>query len=215
MNLKNIIKELESNLKHEGYYSNFLNNRKIWIGKGTLGPEMSWVAKNLSYFLLLNPKIYKDKKVLDIFAGSGIQGIITHNFASSVTSADISPWAIKSMKKNKEEINLNRMEIIQSNLYEKIKGIYDVIIANHPFIKGIPKDMVEGNYIIEEEKIKEFFKETIKHMHNNTKLIMPYSHFCDHNPKKFLGKILKIEEEVEIKNKYGNHSIYIIKLISS
>jgi release factor glutamine methyltransferase len=94
---------------------------------------LSSVIKNkIPEFLLKNSKL----KILEIGSGSGIQlkalselGIKKQN----IYSCDINPEAVKHCKK----LGFN---CIQSNLFEKIKGKFDVILFNAPYL---PEDKRE------------------------------------------------------------------------
>ena len=101
---KIILEKLKKDLEHAGYTTHFFKKYglpNLYIGKGTLGPEMSWVSYLLSRYLLDHPKIYKEKKVLDMGTGSGVQAVIMASHgAKKVLGADISSLAVKSLDKN-------------------------------------------------------------------------------------------------------------------
>ena len=81
-------------------------------------------------------------RVLDIFAGSGCVGlaILKHHQGARVDFADLDKKAIKQIKinldLNKKDIsNLrSRARVISSNVFSGIKGRYDLILANPPYI---------------------------------------------------------------------------------
>ena len=78
------------------------------------------------------------KRILDICTGSGAIGIsLAHNLEySKITMSDISKVALEIAKKNAEENNvIEKVEIIESNLLEKIKGKFDIIVSNPPYIE--------------------------------------------------------------------------------
>ncbi|MDO8516493.1 MAG: methyltransferase [Nanoarchaeota archaeon] len=85
-----------------------------------------------SFLLAKQVKKYaKNKKVLDIGSGSGIQALSAKKAkAKSVLASDINKSAVKKIK------SLG-IESIYSNLFSKIKGKYDLIIFNPPYL---PKD---------------------------------------------------------------------------
>ena len=79
------------------------------------------------------------KKILDIGAGYGPIGltIAMKNNAASLTLADINPRAVALCEKNARLLGLNdRVTCINSDLYEKIEGPYDSIVANPPIRAG-------------------------------------------------------------------------------
>ena len=66
MDRNNIVRKLEKDLQHKGYVTRFFQQYglpRLYVGRGTLGPEMSWVSYLLTKYLLSNPKLYRSKRV--------------------------------------------------------------------------------------------------------------------------------------------------------
>ncbi len=80
-------------------------------------------------------------KVLDMCTGSGCIGIsIKHHCPETeVTAVDISRSAILLAKENARDNDV-KIEWIQSNLFEKVKGRFPVIVSNPPYI---PTEVIE------------------------------------------------------------------------
>jgi len=217
MNKINIIQELEQKLNHEDYMSNYFANlgiKEFFVGKNTLGPEMSWVAQHLTEFLINNSNLYKGKVVLDMGAGTGIQGLVSAiKGAKQVTFTDISDDAIRSIKKNIELFNLNNAKYVKSDLFSKLESIkFDVVIINHPFLSSTPINNKEKIYKIEDSKLKEFFEEVPNYIKEEGILIMPFSDFTDQDPGLYARELgYPILRKKRVSNKYGEHFIYIIK----
>ena len=74
-------------------------------------------------------------KVLDLGTGSGCIGLTLSLEEKNmhVTVSDISSQALKVTTLNKEKLNAN-VEIIQSDLFKQIKGKFDIIVSNPPYI---------------------------------------------------------------------------------
>ena len=73
-------------------------------------------------------KFARDKSVLDLGSGSGILAIAAEKAgAKSVLASDINEESIKHIK------NLN-IKAIKSNLFASIKGKFDLIIFNPPYL---------------------------------------------------------------------------------
>ena len=142
-NISFLIKDLD--LFNTGYprdyiigYVNFLNC-KIDLSKKPLIPRVEteyWLEKSLpiikKYF-----KNYQKIQVLDIFSGSGCLGIaIAKNIKKSIIDfSDIEENNIQQIKINLKLNNIkNYHKIIQSNIFDKIKGKYDLIVANPPYV---------------------------------------------------------------------------------
>ena len=117
-------------------------NCKIDLSQKVFIPRVEtefWVKKALDH-CKVEIKNYKLKKpkFLDIFAGSGCIGIaILKNIKKSqVDFGDIDDNAIKQIKINLKlnKISPKRYKVIKSNIFEKIKGKYDFIFANPPYV---------------------------------------------------------------------------------
>lgn len=81
-------------------------------------------------------KYSKGKSVLDMCTGTGILAkAALESKASSVTAVDINKSALDSIKDTK-------IKKIRSSLFQKVKGKFDLIICNPPYL---PKDKDEDS----------------------------------------------------------------------
>lgn len=89
-----------------------------------------------------------DFKILDICTGTGCIGISLKKFNESldVTCSDISKEALELTKENSKDLDI---QIIESDLFEKIEGKFDMITANPPYINKEDYEMLE-------KKVKDF-----------------------------------------------------------
>ncbi len=85
-------------------------------------------------------KVIKDgDEVLDLCAGSGAIAVtIAKESNAEVYASDISAAALSTAKKNAESLGAN-VTFIESDMFESIRGKFDVIISNPPYISE--KDM--------------------------------------------------------------------------
>lgn len=89
-----------------------------------------------------NLKIKQPASILDLCGGSGCIAItlafMFHN--SRVTYGDISAEALNVAYKNAQNLNVaKRIDFVQSDLFANIKGTFDLIISNPPYI---PTDII-------------------------------------------------------------------------
>lgn len=77
-------------------------------------------------------------RVLDIGTGSGIQGITAAKKRCTVTFLDIDPKAIDCAKYN-AKLNDVDGNFVCSDMFEKIKGKFDTIIFNPPYVASMEK----------------------------------------------------------------------------
>ena len=80
------------------------------------------------------------KTVLDMGCGCGINGIFAAlNGATHVTAVDIDPVAVRNTQQNIQRFHLqDRMEVVLSNVFDNVRGKYDVIVANLPIAEVNP-----------------------------------------------------------------------------
>lgn len=86
----------------------------------------------------------KEPKILDMCTGSGAIGVSLAKYVKSsiVTGVDISKKALQVAKKN-AQINNAKIELIESNLFEKLhRRKFDIIVSNPPYIrKSVIKEL--------------------------------------------------------------------------
>ena len=83
-------------------------------------------------------QIKENVEILDMCTGSGCIGVALakHVKNAEVTLVDISTKALEVAKKNaKENEDKEKVNFIQSDMFENIKSKFDVIVSNPPYIK--------------------------------------------------------------------------------
>lgn len=89
--------------------------------------EVIWYSKNKP----------KNLCILDLCTGSGAIAISLGKYLPNceIVAVDISEEALKIAKKNAKQNEVNNITFVQSNLFEKIRGTFDIIVSNPPYIK--------------------------------------------------------------------------------
>jgi release factor glutamine methyltransferase len=189
-------------------------NCKIDISKGVFIPRIEtefWVKKAIKSIRTMGneQRTTNNKqrtiKVLDIFAGSGCIGIaILKNIRrSQVDFVDIDENTISQIKVNLKlnRISPKRYKVIKSDVFEKVKGKYDFIFANPPYVAKERLNEVQESVKKFEPKIswygsrgglkyiKKFLKEAKEHLKENGIIFME----IDPLQKEEVEKILKKE----------------------
>jgi len=90
-------------------------------------------------YLLLNTleKELKNKKFkssLEIGTGNGLLSLSIYDQVTDLTLVDININVIHHIIGIKKKYNLNKINVIQSNLFEKISKKYNLIIFNPPYV---------------------------------------------------------------------------------
>lgn len=105
----------------------------------------------------------KNKKVLDMGSGSGIQVKAAQSVnAKSVLAADINPEAVNNLQKQ-------NIPAIKSNLFSKIREKFDLIIFNPPYLPMDKREDKESQLATTggkrgDEVIVKFLKGIKKHL---------------------------------------------------
>lgn len=82
-------------------------------------------------------KVSRGKEVLDMCTGSGCIAVSISKLGEpeSVVGVDISESALRVAKENAKRIETN-VTFIESSLFEKVSGTYDIIVSNPPYIES-------------------------------------------------------------------------------
>ncbi|MDD5433742.1 MAG: peptide chain release factor N(5)-glutamine methyltransferase [Candidatus Pacebacteria bacterium] len=140
---------------------------------------------------------------LDMFAGSGCCGIaVLKNIPKSHCDfVDIEDNCLKQIRFNLKlnGIDKARYRIIKSNIFEKINGLYDLILANPPYIGLGEKNKVQKSVLNFEPKkalfaknkglyfIEKFLKQAKNYLAPERVIYLEFGY----NQKKEVAKLLK------------------------
>lgn len=133
---KKYIKKIKKGIPYQ-YVLNqsFFYNNSFYVNQNVLipRPETEVLVEELSKYIktVFNSPV----NILDIGTGSGNIAItlkkINENY--QITASDISNKALKVAKKNAKSNN-TKIKFIKSDLFKKIKGQFQVIVSNPPYI---------------------------------------------------------------------------------
>jgi len=196
--------------------------RNFSVHARVLRPEIM-NALHLARWLFLHKEIYKNKTVLDMGSGTGIQGIVAALYgAKEVIFSDLSHAAVENTKENIKFFGMgNISEVFEGDLFEKIKNKSEIIIFNHPFFsdKTMEENILTKSAITRGELIHRFFDQAKKFLNKNGVIIMPYFHLAGkiNDPAVqalkhgyFIKERFKINSNIGLQK--GENSICILKL---
>lgn len=188
-----------------------MSNVKINVRKKVLIPryETEELIEHAKKLIIQN----KYTNILDMGCGSGYIGIAIKKWKPElkVVCVDIDRRAISQSKIN-AEINNTEIEIIKSNLYEKIQGKFDLIISNPPYIKNSEKRNMDKSVLMFEPKIalfapdngmffyKEIEKQASKFIKKNGSLLFEINPI---NAKYFLVRGYKNYKDINRKTRFS------------
>ena len=135
-----VIKKLKQRCKHKPitkiFGKAYFYGEEFVVNKHVLSPRFDTellVDKAIDY-------IKPNDRVLDLCTGSGCIAVsIAKNTEAYVEACDISQKALKIAKKNVKKHNV-KVDVYQSNMFEKVQGKFNVIISNPPYIE---KDVID------------------------------------------------------------------------
>lgn len=112
----------------------------------------------------LSGNIQNDQTVLELGCGSGIISVFARDYSSKITATDLSPHAVNCAK-------LNGIPAIRTDLFAGIKGTFDLVIFNPPYLPtseeeytGIWDDLMVGGGSDGRKTIERFIAEVGDHL---------------------------------------------------
>lgn len=145
-----------------------------------------WVNEIIKHHLPQNSKM----KILDIFSGSGCIGVaVLKHTLSMVHFGELQKQNIEQIQKNLDlnGIENSRYQIFQSDIFETIpENLYDLILANPPYISKERIETVESSVLDHEDKnalfadddglfyIKKLLRESETYLAPNGKLVIEF-----------------------------------------
>ncbi|PKM92308.1 MAG: hypothetical protein CVU81_01180 [Euryarchaeota archaeon HGW-Euryarchaeota-1] len=104
--------------------------------------EKVYFPREDSFLVLENLKFKKGEKILELGTGSGIIAIFAAKQDANVVATDISRIALKCAADNAKQNNVE-IEFVNSNLFENVRGKFDKIIFNAPYLPGERKTLFD------------------------------------------------------------------------
>ncbi len=74
-------------------------------------------------------------RVLDIGCGSGVGAVFCAPKAREVVAVDISAAAVRNTEENCRIHGLKNVKVMQSDMFARVEGKYDLILANSPYLE--------------------------------------------------------------------------------
>jgi release factor glutamine methyltransferase len=90
-------------------------------------------------------EVRPDDRVLDMGTGSGINAILAASEASHVVAVDINPGAVECARTNAKANGVaDRIRFLESDVFDRVEGRFDLIVFDPPFRWYPPRDMLEA-----------------------------------------------------------------------
>lgn len=97
-----------------------------------------------SFLLVKVLEVSPGEHLLDMGTGTGIAALHAAKAGARVTAADINPYAVACARSNALKNDL-KVEVLQSDLFQNVRGVFDVITFNPPYLpeEGAPSTWME------------------------------------------------------------------------
>ena len=152
--------------------------------------------------------IHDGMRILDMATGSGCIIISLLNYTNSCEGigVDIDSSALEVAKKNAERLNSNA-KFVQSDLFEHVEGVFDVIVSNPPYIRTDVLKSLMPEVIACEPKLaldgkedglffyRKIIKQMKKYMHKESYILFEIGH----DQASEVSSLLKQEGLIEVK----------------
>ena len=86
-----------------------------------------------SYLMLKIVEVKEGEMFLEMGSGTGLTAIHAAKAGARVTAADINPNAVQCTRRNALKNGVS-VRVIESNLFENVEGLFDVIAFNPPYL---------------------------------------------------------------------------------
>lgn len=187
-----------------------LGNVEILVNDGVFTFDSNLTYSTTQTLNFLKTLDLRNKKILDIGCGTGIIGIsCLLNGAEKVTFSDVNQQAIENTLLNLENNNLlDKSEVINSDLFEKIHNKFDFIFANLPIANEIWLPKINKRT---ETLLEKFLEKVPTFMNKNGKVIFNWASFASLQELKNILEKFNYQYKLFEEKKLG-HDWYIIEI---
>lgn len=133
-----------------------------------------------SELMIQSVAITKQQNFLEVGCGSGAVSIAVAKKAHGGVGVDINERAVANSIKNAKQEGVENVEFLVSDVFEKVEGMFDVIICNPPYTKHDARDAVDRMFWDPEDLMKKrFFKEVEKYLKPQGRIYFGWANFAD------------------------------------
>jgi release factor glutamine methyltransferase len=90
--------------------------------------------------LLRSVHLRAGERVLEVGTGTGIVAIHCARLGGRVTATDIQASAVELARQN-ADANGIELELLEGDMFDPVRGTYDVVILNPPYLPTAPEDL--------------------------------------------------------------------------
>lgn len=122
-------------------------------------------------------EVKEGERVLDMGTGCGSHGILAAGRAREVVAVDINPHAVATARANAELNGVSdRFTAVQSDVFENVEGLFDLIIFPPPFLWFDAANLAEAATTDKDYGVlRRFFSGARAHLTENGRMLMFFS----------------------------------------
>ena len=163
-----------------------------YMGRTFLASPQVYPPRHTSHLLgeAVLAEVNKTDRVLDMGTGSGVNAVLAASKSSNVIAVDVNPEAVKCAKRNAKLNKVDsKVKAMVSDVFQNVKGRFDLIIFDPPFRWFVPKDMLERSIADEDyETLTCFFNEVKQYLTKDGRVLLFFGSTGD---IKYLDKLIK------------------------
>lgn len=112
-------------------------------------------------------------RVLDLGCGSGVASVFCAPKAREVVAVDISLAAVRNTQENCRLHGLKNVTVMQSDMFSRVEGKFDVVIANAPYIDD-EFEAEEHQFATSRRFLPALFAKVGDHLADNARLVIQF-----------------------------------------
>jgi release factor glutamine methyltransferase len=120
-----------------------------------------YVVRGIELQLLDHPEVYPPSddtfllieaigpvrgRVLELGTGSGLIAVLCARLGARVVATDVNPHAVR-LARNNAARNGVAIEAVESDLFEGIRGSFDLVVFNPPYLPTAPEDLTGDRWL--------------------------------------------------------------------
>lgn len=154
----------------------------------------------------------KNKIILEIGTGSGIVALILAKKAKKVLAVDINPEAVRCAKENAARNKIKNAEFRESDLFENIRGKFDIIVFNPPYLPDEPhsRDIALDGGKTGRRTIRRFIKSAPEFLKTGGKIFLLESSLSQYEKTLKYFRNARMRAEIIAKEKLGWEELVVI-----
>jgi release factor glutamine methyltransferase len=143
-------------------------------------------------------EVRETDRVLDLGTGSGVNGIVAASISGDVVAVDVSAPAVECARENAELNGVApRMRIVESDLFERVEGRFDLIVFDPPYRWFPPRDLRERGTADEDYRtLTAFFEQVHEHLTPDGRILLSFGTTGDIDYLRHLIEQARLRAEV-------------------